>query len=127
MIDVRKILEPLERIAASEVEEFDEELRRPVLVPMSAEEAADIARATIIKARALAADIEALENRERVLREALAPFAAWFDVRETQRGLTGVPQHADDTPVFMAASIVGEALITIGDLRRVRAALEAAA
>ena len=55
--------------------------------------------------------------------EALKPFVDWYNIREHQRGLTGGPKHDDDTPIFMAASIEGEVLITLGALRRARAAL----
>lgn len=54
MMDIGTMLEALQRIAACEVEVYDEELRRPVLVPMSAEQAAEIARAAILQARAAA-------------------------------------------------------------------------
>lgn len=44
----------LKRIAACEVEEYDEQSGCFVLVPMSAEEASEIARAALLKARAAA-------------------------------------------------------------------------
>ena len=72
---------------------------------------------------ALVAERDAQAAEVAKLRETLKPFAAWLDVRETQSGMAGNPKQPDDTPVFMAASIAGEAYITAGDLRRARAAL----
>jgi hypothetical protein len=71
--------------------------------------------------RAAAARLDELERENARLRAALEPFVKWHRIRETQGGLTGAPNHPDDTPIFMAASIAGEQCITIGDLRRAAA------
>lgn len=63
----------------------------------------------------------------RAMSIALEPFAAWHVVRERQRGVTGGTashEEHDATPIFGAASAVGEVTIFLGDLRRVRRALE---
>jgi hypothetical protein len=60
--------------------------------------------------------IEALESRQRVLREALEPFATWADHYRASTHDHYVPECEIDGP--------GHSLtITLGDFRRARAAL----
>jgi hypothetical protein len=65
--------------------------------------------------------IDELERENARMRAALEPFVKWHRIRETQGGMTGAPNHPDDTPIFMAASTAGEQYITLGDLRRAAA------
>lgn len=62
-------------------------------------------------------------ERIQTLEAALKPFVQFLAVRETQLGLTGLPSHPDDTPIFGAESGKGKAIITLGDFRRARQSL----
>lgn len=72
-------------------------------------------------ARQYAKHIAALESRNRVLREALEPFAIFGNIITSDPAMA---LHADDTPAAILLFTDGvRRTLTFGDLRRARAAL----